>query len=434
MRRGRADGLAPAVKMGRECVNGPLVGLARAVRRRPLRAVLVLAVLAVAAGAWPAARYLQGRSHLQAARAALDRGDAEEARAHLAACLEVWPRRPDVRLLAARAARRAGRFPDAEAHLTAMRELGGDPDAFRLEWAMLQVQRGDLAADEPYLLGRLEQEPPETPLILEALAEGYAHTYRIPEAFRCAEDLLRRQPENAQGLVWHGWALEQLNRMPEAAEDYRRAVELRPGDDWARLSLGEVLLNLNKPGEALEQFEALRARRRDNPAIRLGLARCLRGVGRTEEARRTLDDLAAALPDEALVLSERGQLALDEGQATEAERWLGQAVALRPADRQALYALSRCARQLGRPDDARQYQERVDRIDADVKRLTELSREIVKTPRAARQRCEAGVICLRLGKEEAGLRWLTSAVQDDPGLVAANEALADHYALSLIHI
>lgn len=394
-----------------------------------LRAVFVVVLLAgLAAAGWLGLQWLSARRHLHAAEAALVQHDPDTARMHLALCLEYWPRRADVHLLAARAARRAGQYDEAEEHLHVYQQRQGPDDAFSFEQMLLRAQRGDLAESEPYLRARLQTRDTEAAIILEALGQGYVRTLRLPEALRCAEQLLEREPGHVEGLVAHGWAMEQLNRLGEAIDDYRRVMARRPTHEWARLCLGELLLYQNQPGEALEHFEYLAGRRPDNAAVFLGLARCRRGLGQNEEARRLLDDLAGAHPREPLVLSERGQLALAEGRPEEAERWLRQAVALMPSNRQAIYALAQALQQLDQSQAATSCMEQVERIDAGRKRLQELSEEILKTPRAAALRAEAGRLCLRLGKEEEGVQWLLSALREDPRHVESHEALAEHYA------
>ncbi len=399
-------------------------------RRRPLRYALLLAgLVAVAAAGWLGTRELAARRHWQAAQDACRRHDFDAARPHLDACLEAWPKRADVLLLATRAARLAERFGEAEERLSAYRERHGESDAFALEWRLLRTQQADLSGNEEYLVERVRQDPAGAAPILEVLTPSYARAHRLPEALHCAEELLKRDPEHVEGLVWRGWAKEHLERFDEAVDDYRKAVALRPGDAWARLSLGEVLLHLNKPGEALEHFVYLAEHPRpDNTAVLLGLARCRRAVGQVEEARALLDELLAAAPDEPLVLRERGALALDEDRVAEAERLLERSVRLLPRDRQARYALGQCYQKLGRGDLARQQLEWVERLDHDQKRLAALTRQIVQRPHAPDKRCEAGLICLRLDKETEGVRWLLSAVRQDPLLVPAHEALADHYA------
>src|SRR6266496_478093 len=76
----------------------------------------LLLVVGAALWAWPHAWAWQQR---RLGAAALDLYYAEEARAHLDACLKTWPNDPQALLLASRAARGTGAYDEAEQHLRA---------------------------------------------------------------------------------------------------------------------------------------------------------------------------------------------------------------------------------------------------------------------------------------------------------------------------
>lgn len=390
--------------------------------------VLLLALGLVGALASFGVAHWRAARHLEAGRAALARRDFAAAREHLDRCLELRPAWAEAQLLAAQAARRAEDYDAAERHLARCQSLGGRPDRVKLEWALLTTQRGQLTAEgERYLVDLAEAGDPDALLIWEGLTQFYVQTQRVSPAVRCANRILELAPDHVQALLWHGWGMERVNGVEQALDDYEKAAALAPDNVWARLSLGEVLLNRNRPGDALPHFEYLRERLPDNDAVLLGLARCRRGLGQSDEAHGLIDRLLAIRPDEPLLLDERGQLALQEGQLQEAERWLTRAVEKAPYLRRALFGLQTCLLQQGRADEAETFRRRIAQLDADHKRLTELSQELLKPGRAPCQRCEAGVLCLRLGLEPEGVRWLESALQDDPALPEAHRALAEYY-------
>jgi len=399
------------------------------VRRRwmPLLASLIALGLIGAAG-YLGGRELWARQHWQAAQESYKHRDFQKTQEHLVACLQIWPNDPQTHLLAARTFRREGDLISAEEHLRHCEDLHVAPQTLVLERALALAQQGRLEKVEPFLLEQLAQDHPDSTLILEAMSQGFIKTRRISNVWFCAEQLLRREPEHVQGLVWHGWVLEQLNRHEEALKDYQRAVELDGEDDWARLNLAELLLNLNRADEALGQFQSLRDRLPGNAAVSLGLARCFRGVGRTEEARRLLDALHEQLPGEPGVLSELGQVALELGQKEDAEKSLKQALSKKPSDRKAAYALYRCLEQQGRHAEADKYHKRVDEIDAAQKRLTEILQEMTRIRgKAPALRCEAGLLYLKLGLDGDGEQWLLNALEEDPKLVKAHQGLAGYY-------
>jgi Tfp pilus assembly protein PilF len=313
----------------------------------------------------------------------------------------------------------------------------------------MQVQRGDRTL-EGFLWSCVEQEDPESALILEILIQDYVNSYRLPQALGALNRFLQRRPEDVQALLGRGWVWEQLFDFGRAVADYRRAVEVDAENDVARLRLAETLLITGPAGAALDQFERLRQHRAGDPAVLLGLARCLRQLGQRSKARSLLDELLAHLPapaanlsptrqrgslagasgsdpTAAAILNERGRLALDEDEPAQAESWLRQAVALAPYDRQANYNLFQCLRLRGRTGEASQCRATLERIDADLMRIDKVLREVLKAPYDASLRAEAGIIFLRNGEPQKGLRWLTMALEQNPSYRPAHQALTEYY-------
>jgi predicted Zn-dependent protease len=398
-------------------------------RRRPVTAVAALAALGLLGVlTYQAGWYWYAEHHRRAAERAAARDELDEAQEHLAACLRARPRSAPLHFQLARAARRAGRFDVAAEHLEACERLGGVTRETALEWAMLRAERGDLAGTEELLRGQADGGSPEAPYALEALAQGYIHTYRLGNARHCLDRLLEREPGHVRALVMRGSLRQATGDGAGAEADYRRAVEAQPDHALARCRLGELLLRTSRAAEALRQYEHLRPRPGgDAPAVLLGLARCHRELGATAAARRELDELLARQPGHAEALLERGKLALAGESPAEAEGWLRRAVAAAPFSAQANFALARCLHRRGKDEEARQYEAAHDRIVSDGKRLEEVKVRVGKSPSDPAPRVEAGLICLRSGKEREGLRWLLSALQQAPRDGPAHAALADYY-------
>jgi hypothetical protein len=79
---------------------------------------------------------------------------------------------------------------------------------------------------------------------------------------------------------------------------------------------------------------------------------------------------------------------------------------------------------LGRREEADKLNARVAEIDANLKRLDLVRRAVMKQPDNASLRCEGGLIFLRNGEPQEGIRWLRMALRLDPNCQAAREALA----------
>lgn len=406
----------------------PPLSLVRRYRARLGVGFLVLALLAVVGlVGYAVYGHLWAEYHYREAERALERRDFEQALSHLALCLEVRPRSGQAHFLAARAARRAGSYDEAVRHLAECKKLGWVPEAIALERALLEAQQGDPAPVEVYLLSCVHKDHPDAVLILEALTAGYLKTYRLTRALDCLDLWLARQADDVQALAWRGEAREQLDRPQAALEDYRRAVELDPGRDATRLRLARLLLRAGQPREALGHFEQLSPRQPGNAEVQLGLALCYLELGQAEEARRLLDPLVAAEPRNAQALAARGRVAQASKEFAEAEDWLRRAVAAAPYEREVVYAFTQCLQDRGKKDEAKKWFDRLARIDADLKRMTAVIRAIHRAPHDPALRCEAGELMMRNGQEKEGLRWLDSALQQDPAHRPTHRALADYF-------
>ncbi len=92
-----------------------------------------------------------------------------------------------------------------------------------------------------------------------------------------------------------------------------------------------------------------------------------------------------------------------------------------------LYSLHQCLEGLGKHQEAAEVLAQLKRNETDLARMADLGRAIARTPHDPNLRCEAGLVLLRNGLESEALRWLESALAEDPLHPAAHRALADHY-------
>jgi predicted Zn-dependent protease len=373
--------------------------------------------------------YFRGRSHFQAAQQALDRHDWAEARTQLQACLAAWPANPEAHRLAARAARRLELFDEAQTHLDACQRLqGGEMPAVQVERALLRVHRGELAGAEDFLRERVAQDNPDAVEILDILSAALILKYRVAEAHRCLDDLLRRQPDHFHALVRHGWTAQSQSWYPLAVESLQKALALRPDVDNVRLSLAEIQVVLGRFAEAQPHFEYLRRRQPRNPSMLFGLARCLAGQNQKEQAVQLLDRLLAEHPDDWKALGERGWLAVQLDRPAEAEDYLRQAVSLAPPDLPLLIRLADCLRLLGKQEEANDYRDKAERLKADMQRAGQLGDRIREpSPDDPALRHELACLLLRLGKPQDALHWFQTALEKDPRHRPTHESLAAFY-------
>jgi tetratricopeptide (TPR) repeat protein len=391
-----------------------------------LAGVLSLAVI-VAAGFF-ASRYVAAERHYRAAEAALQRHDFKDAENHLAEYLKVWPSSSEAHFLAARTARRATAYDEADEHLKAAQRLGGVPEAIDLERALMRVQRGEFTKQlEDNLLYDLQNDHPDSVLILEALSRGYLRTYQLVKVEHCLKSWLEREPDSVQALLWMAEAHTYMQGNQRALEDYEKVLKIDPERDEARLQVAETLIRRHQAGEALPHFQRLHERQPRNVEVLVGLARCYRQLDKPQETAQSLEEALRLAPGNVDAQRERGRLAQDQGQVAEAVRWLRQVVAVAPYDREATFILAQSLQQLGKGDEAAAYFKKVDEIDSKIKHLEEVTRQIAKAPHDPALRHEAGKIFLESGQPIEGLRWLHSALQEDPSFGPTRRTLVDYY-------
>ncbi len=172
----------------------------------------------------------KARQHREAAEKALAENDLDQAQEQLTKYLQARPRDGNALLLAARTARRRGDLQAFEQHLKAYEQIQGPTPAGDLEKQLLQVQEGDLTAEES-LKRRTSIDETNAGLILEALGQGNVLAVHLPQAIECLNQVMQKQPGNTLALYWRGRAWESWNQFEKALDDYEKALAFRPDFD-----------------------------------------------------------------------------------------------------------------------------------------------------------------------------------------------------------
>lgn len=398
-----------------------------AVRELAKRVLVVMALVVViaAAAAWLGTE-VYAETRFRAAQEALGSFDFAAARAHLRSCLALRPNRFQFHFAAAQTERRAGFFLEALHHLDRCQELAGDhADVSSLERTLLHAQQGAVAKVEIPLWALVEQNHPDKPLILEALARGYLQVYSLPLADKSLKMLLEEQPTHAEAWFLRAGICEMLGSSADGLEFYRRAVELRPNNDSYRLRLANFLLHSHRAKEALPHLERLYQRQPHNPDVLWGQARALFDTGREDRSKYLLSQALAVQPDHPQALAEMAKLDLHEGNIAQAQTGLQKALAADPSDRASHYLLLQCLNRTGNKQAARQQQARWQALENDMTRLEDILRnQLPKNPRSADLFHELGVIFARHGKPERALSSYQHALTCDPKHRASHQALA----------
>jgi tetratricopeptide (TPR) repeat protein len=397
--------------------------------RKRSRLVLPLALLLLAAIG--AAGYAYASHQWQVAQSAVNEGQWPEAQRSLNFCLLLWPRSIPVHLLAARAARMQGDFKEAEAHLNRCLKLNhGASEAIQLEFLLLRVQGGEVDRVAAELLVYVDNNSPESALILKTLAWAYMNNLRYGPAFAYLSRWNEVEPDSPEPFRWRGWVLERMSDREGAINQYKQGLELDPDHVPIRLRLAEIYLERSDPLAALPHLEQLRKRFPNRPDIQARLGQCRYLLGETDEARRLLEAAVQQLPGDSMTLIYLGKIHMQATpqRAVEAETWLRRALTLDPTDLETERLLALCLRSQGRSKEAQAMQEQVERDEGVLKRVNQTLRQEADNPVTDPVAlAEVGVLFLRANNENLGSYWLNRALERDPDYQPALEALVGYY-------
>jgi Tfp pilus assembly protein PilF len=389
-------------------------------RRVLLLLVIALAVLGIGCQVWAQWEY-------HAAQGASARRDFAQAQKCLERCLNVWFLSSKTQLQAARAARRAGNYSEATKHLRECQALGGAEQDVDLEFKLVRAQQGDLKSAEGSLWSLVQENHPDSVAILEVLTPAYLQSFQLGSAEECIGRWLEHEPDSLEAWQYRAQVYARLQIGSKLLTSYSRIVELDPENDAVRLQFAAQLAQQHGPEKALEQYQYLRPRLGDTPQILCGMAGCLTALNQPEEARRLLEEVLAKEPHNALALAERGRLAMEFESPAEAEKLLRRALAESPTEHDVLYNLFQCLLRLGKNKEAAEVETKFKAIESDLVQLREAMLQVTVTPHDPEPRYKAGSILLKNGKIKEGLRWLASALAEDPRHKATHGALADYY-------
>lgn len=398
-------------------------------RPRFLVLVLLAAAALAALGYWRWDHARARRAWDEADRA-LARRDLPAAAAHLDRYTTLRPADPDGWFRAARTARRRGQFADAKRYLAEFETRGGAVEAVRLERDLLLVQQGVIGEADARLRAGVNPDHPDVRLVLEALARGYILTERWADARQACALWRAVEPDAPWAWLWAGWVAERMVQADQAAEFYRRALELDPDDRDVRVAVGRMQLRQRDPAAAAPHYEWALARDADDAEALLGLAECHIELGRPRDAVPPIDRVLARDPASTLALSLRGRAAMAGGDPAGAEAWLRRAVRADPGEPEALHLLVLALRAQRKDAEAVPLARRLEALQQDLRRLTELTR-LIGPQLADPGPChEAGVIALRVGHTNQALSLFQDALRRTGDHRPTHAALAAHYRQS----
>jgi Flp pilus assembly protein TadD len=379
-------------------------------------------------GAGVSAAHLYGLYHLRAARDCVAHYHTQEAQAHLQVCVLLRGDDPEVLLLVARTARRMGEHDTASDALDRYEQKRGADEDLILERMLLRAERGDIDPVRKFFWAHIKEGTPDAPLILEALARSFIHSFRFGEAEGALDRWLELQPDNVQALYLRGHIYEQRQLRTEAADSYRRVIEQDPFFDDARLKLAAVLVDLGRGKEAAPHLEYLRSRRPNDPQIDINLARSKDLMGQQDEAIRLLDELLQRQPSAVDALLERGKLAMRLGKHEEAEGLFRRAVEIEPGTYNVRFQLYSCLARQGKTAEADAEMAQLKPLEEDMRAIEQiLSGEMQRNPHDPALHYKVAMIAVRAGRYQEAVHWLRNALREDPSYAPAHKMMAVYY-------
>ncbi|MFM7152407.1 MAG: tetratricopeptide repeat protein, partial [Gemmataceae bacterium] len=227
---------------------------------------------ALAVVGWQVLKWFQFENHRKEATLALDKYDFPSAKKNLESCLALRPHDANTLLQAAQAFRRDGQLLQAQEYLDRYAdEMGRSTPEGALQRVLLLVQRGQVKENVQALLDLVDVRHPQSEQILEALAVGCNHVYRMDEATFWIKQLQERYPANPIGRLLDAQTRETLRQRDSAIEILSRLVQDFPDNDKARRYYAGLLFKGHKYEEAVEQYRALLVRDPDDLLSLLGL-------------------------------------------------------------------------------------------------------------------------------------------------------------------
>ena len=237
-----------------------------------------------------------------------------------------------------------------------------DPIAPLLAQAQDALDRKDFAAAIP-LLEKIAAAKPTEAMPHFELGFAYSGLNKNPEAIAEYRRAISLDPKLAPAHLNLGISLLDSDAAA-AAESFRRAVDLLPGQSRPVYLLGEALERSGTRSEAIEQYRAAATLAPKDDVILFALARALLADGQNSAAETGFRQLLSAKPDSA-----PGQLGLAESllaqqKTTEAANLLADYLQKTPDDSHARFERAVALEDLNRFDDSLHELDQLDKSEA----------------------------------------------------------------------
>jgi len=244
------------------------------------------------------------------------------------------------------------------------------------------------------------------------ITAGFAHRLGRTSAPASAPQVPDARVEEHRNL---GMAFYKTGMLDEASREFRRVIELRPGEEQANFYVGLVALRQQRWADAVDAFRHAAEHGRGRGIILHNLAVALEQMGRLAEGDAAYAAAAASAPNDPRVLTGWGVLAVKRGHAEQAIDRLDRARALYQGKTPpAVWFWSRALAAV------------VAGRDAEALEIAEEG--VRKHPRSAPLRNNLGVFFERANRVDQAEQLVKAALEDDATLPQLSKNLGDlHY-------
>lgn len=251
---------------------------------------------------------------------------------------------------------------------------------------------------------------PQNKELLGNLAVGYLQKGDLERARQGLEKILAQSPDDSAALTNLGSVAMKEKKFEEAARLFSAALQNQnpPAADLY-LNLGAAYLELKKPASAVAQLEKAKSLQPENADIRQNLVQAYLLNHQPDKAALECEALLATKKNEPLIYSYLGQAYFELGKNKEALEMTTQGVALASGELKADFYRNRA---MIYARDGK-FQEALN----DLKRSAEINWKNAQT------HYTLGQIYLQLGEPADARRSFKSALDVDPNLSEAREAL-----------
>jgi predicted Zn-dependent protease len=320
---------------------------------RSLRLISVLIILSLCASAQESSP-VSPQEGMAKARAALDRGQPEQALAILQALAKIQPPIKGLQHELGIVYYRTGKLPEArEAFANAIEADASDKESVQMEGLVL-YRMGKPAEAIPYLERVREWMPAANADANYVLGLCYLNAQRLDDARHAFARQYGEEPDSAAAYLLLATMLRHANRPEEAAEQAEKATALSPSLPLAHFMIGDLALSRSDAEKAIQE---LQAERKINPNYaplydRLGDA-YLR-IDRIEEAQQSLTRAIALDQTLTSAFANMGKLLLRVDDPHTAVMYLNHAEKMDPQDSGIHSLLAQAYHRTGQDDKARE--------------------------------------------------------------------------------